>query len=118
MDLFLPGRRTFFAGWLFVSSTLANAQTTNWIWHDNKGEPIKPEEVRFFRKVFHVENLPARAILSVAADDDAMVFLNGKQVARPRDFDKPAYEEVTESLRKGDNVLAIRGHNIIGDQAG
>jgi putative heme-binding domain-containing protein len=112
------GRRTLFAGWLFALSTLANAQSTNWIWHDNKGEPIKPEEVRFFRKVFHVETLPTKAVLSVAADDDAMVFLNGKQVARPRDFDKPAYEDVTESVRKGDNVLAIRGHNTIGDQAG
>src|ERR1043165_4244556 len=118
MNSFALLRQAILSGWLFVLPIFASGQTTNWIWHDNKGEAIQPEEVRFFRKVFHVDNRPDKAVLSVAADDDAMVFLNGKSVARPRDYDKPAYEDVTESVRKGENVLAIRGHNTVGDQAG
>src|SRR5712664_1697748 len=105
MNTFAPFRHPLVFAWLLIVPIVASAQTTNWIWHDNKGEAIKPEEVRFFRKTFHVDSQPVRAVLSVAADDDAMVFFNGKTVAHPRDYDKPAYDDVPESIRKGDNVL-------------
>ncbi len=103
---------------LLVVPLLARAEQPHWIWHDNQGAAIKPDEVRYFRKTFHVDNPPTKALLSVAADDEAMVYLNGKQVAHPRDYQKPAFEDVTAGIRKGENVFAIRGVNLESDQAG
>src|SRR5215471_2669215 len=107
----------FLAGLLFCAFT-ATAETPKWIWHDNKGASIQTNEVRFFRKVFQVEGKPTKATLSVAADDEAVVYLNGKEIARPKDYTKPAREDVTDQIKKGQNVLAIRGQNDAADQAG
>ena len=95
---------------------LARAENPHWIWSDNHGTPIQTNEVRFFRKTFLVSSIPSKAILRVAADDEAIVYLNGKEVAHPKDYAKPATEEVT--VRKGQNVIAIRGQNLASDQAG
>src|SRR5438876_450509 len=95
---------------------VALAENPHWIWSDNHGVPIQTNEVRFFRKTFNVSTMPSKAMLSVAADDEAIVYLNGKGVARPKDYAKPVYEEV--KVKKGQNVIAIRGLNIASDQAG
>src|SRR5882762_3063051 len=97
---------------------LASAENPSWIWHDNHGAPIQPDEVRFFRKTFCLSSLPAKASLSIAVDDEATVYINGSEVARTKDYAKPTYEDVTDLLRKGENVIAVRGQNIAGDVAG
>ena len=99
----------------FVGS--AFAEKPHWIWHDNQGEDIKPNEVRYFRKVFHADKKPQKALLSVAADDRATVFINGKEITQTRDYDKPNYEDITSELRQGENLIAIRAQNNIGNQA-
>ncbi len=101
---------------LFVNSS--QAENPHWIWNDNKGVAIQTNEVRFFRKTFHLPDKPAKALLSAAADDKAVVYVNGKEVAQPKDYSRPAYEDVTDQLKRGQNVIAIRGHNIGGDVAG
>src|SRR5207253_1307056 len=103
---------------LLVVPFLARADQPHWIWHDNQAAAIKPDEVRFFRKTFHVDAPPTKALLSVAADDEAMVYLNGKQVAHHKDYQNPAFEDVTAEIRKGGNVFAIRSVNLESDQAG
>src|SRR5262245_60785456 len=115
--------RTLARSGLFLASLLlyavpATAETPKWIWHDNKGAAIQTNEVRFFRKTFQVESRPTKATLSVAADDEAVVYLNGKEVARPKDYSKPGREDVTDLIKKGQNVLAIRGQNNAADEAG
>src|SRR5438067_2465974 len=60
---------------------LATAENPHWIWHDNKGVAIQTNEVRYFRKTFVLDHKPTKAPLSVAADDEAVVYINGKQVA-------------------------------------
>src|SRR5712671_1623011 len=81
---------------LFVRSGLA--ENPHWIWHDNKGVAIQTNEVRFFRKAFRLSKTPAKALLTVAADDEAVVYINGKEVAQPKDYSKPAYEDVSGQL--------------------
>jgi putative heme-binding domain-containing protein len=109
---------THLLGLSLLCPFLLQAENPHWIWHDNKGAAIKPDEVRYFRKTFNVAGKPGKAQLSVAADDEAIVYLNGKEVAKPKNYDKPSYEDVSSALKKGQNVLAIRAHNISGDQAG
>ena len=101
---------------LFSASNLL-AETPDWIWHNN-GRPIQPDEVRYFRRTFNLDRKPSKAALSVAADDDGIVYINGKEVAHTQGHDKPQYKDVADALRKGDNVIAIRGLNVGGDQAG
>jgi putative heme-binding domain-containing protein len=102
---------------LLLLPALAHAETPRWIWHAD-GRAIQTNEVRYLRKTFRVEGRVSKAQLSVAADDEARVFLNGKEVAHPKGFDKPAYEDVTSSIVRGENVLAIRALNTQSDQAG
>jgi hypothetical protein len=78
---------------------------TQWIWHDNKGQAIKPDEVCFLRKTFRLDQT-GEGSPSISADDEATVYLNGRQVASPTGFDKPAIEDVSSDLRK-ENVIAI-----------
>jgi len=101
---------------LFLVSS-ASAQTPEWIWHDNKGVAPAAREVRFFRKTFSAEPGVRRAVLMAAGDDQAAVFLNGKQVLVSRSWNKAVTGNVLSDLREGENVLAVRGQNGSGDAA-
>ncbi len=94
------------------------AALPEWIWHDNRGAAIQTNEVRFFRKTFNVERKPSTARLSLAADDGAVAYLNGKEVATSAGFDKAAHKDVARDIVVGENVLAIRGKNVASDVAG
>src|SRR6185295_2237577 len=83
-----------------------------------KGASIQPNEVRFFRKTFRAANIPTKATLSLAVDDEATVYINGAEVARPKGFSKPTNEDVTDYINKGENVIAIRAQNTGSDVAG
>src|SRR5882762_8743632 len=101
---------------LFTLSTLA--ENPQWIWHDNHGVAIKPDEARYFRKTFNVSANPTKALLTIAADDECDVYLNGKKVTHQSDFAHPAREDVTKYIKKEQNLIAVRGHNIGSDVAG
>src|SRR6266446_4137182 len=103
---------------LFLLPLAVMAENPHWIWHDNHGSPIQTNEVRFFRKTFFVGSAPSKALLRVAADDEAVVYLNGIEVAHPKDYAIPIYEDVAPRIKKGRNVIAIRGQNLASDQAG
>ena len=90
------------------------AQTPHWIWHPNHGQATTNGEVRFFRDTFEVEGKVAKAIISVAADNHAEVFINGKSVVRVVGFDQATRTNVTEHLQSGVNTLAVRGTNDTG----
>ena len=77
-------RRIFVRGFFFAVLVLPlalQAQTPEWIWHDNKGSAPADNEIRFFRKTFTVDAPVTKAVLTIASDDQAIVYLNGKQVA-------------------------------------
>src|SRR6266481_1973142 len=101
----------FFFNLLLVAVS-ARAENPQWIWHDNHGAAIQADDVRFFRKTFEARGRFNKVLLSAAADDEATIYINGKEVAHPRDFSKPVYEDVTSQVKAGRNVIAIRGHNI------
>ncbi|MBI2927136.1 MAG: c-type cytochrome [Verrucomicrobia bacterium] len=94
---------------LFCDAVLA--QTPEWIWHDNQGALPADNEVRFFRKPFIASGAVSKALLTVACDNHATVFLNGKQVLVNRAWERPSTATVTADLRPGENLLAIRGRN-------
>lgn len=102
LRLFLP---------ILLVATSVSAQSPNWIWHPNEGRTPAENEVRFFRKVFRVEGRVQKAVLSVAADNRAEVFLNGERVLESRSHSQATHTDVTASIKAGENVLAVQGAN-------
>lgn len=87
------------------------APTPEWIWHDNGGAAPGEREVRYFRKAFRVEAPVSKAVLVVACDNAANVFLNGESAANNRSWEQPSRATVTDRIRLGDNLLAVRARN-------
>src|SRR5436190_21959351 len=106
--------RGFFFAVLAMPIAL-QAQTSEWIWHDNKGSAPADNEIRFFRKTFTVGGPVIKAVLTVAGDDQATVYLNGKQVAVSRGWNKATSANVTSGIKNGENLIAARGKNESGD---
>ncbi len=92
-------------------AAVAQAQTPEWIWHPNDGQPPGIGEVRFFRKTFTVRGDVAKAAIAVAADNQATVWVNGQQAGHSDSHERAAYSDVTSRLKSGENVLAIRAVN-------
>lgn len=104
------------AGLMTALSAVA-APVPKWIWHSNGGQTATNNEVRLFRKTFFVEGKVRNALLAVAADNSAEVFLNDAPVVVARGYDKATTADVTAWLRAGENVLAVRGVNSEGPAA-
>ncbi len=100
-----------------VSAGSLSAQSPEWIWHDNHGKPPAGKEVRFFRKTFSLDAAPTKAELSALGDDEAAVFLNGKQALVNKAWNKAVTVDVITPLKAGDNLLAARVENEGGDAA-
>jgi putative heme-binding domain-containing protein len=81
-------------------------QTPEWIWH-----PDTNASTVFFRKNFRTPPLIWNSRLTISADDEAEVLLNGVPVARCSDWQRPARGEVTVRLNQGQNVIAVRASN-------
>jgi len=89
-----------------------------WIWFpENNPRQSAPAGTRFFRRTFE---LPAdrklvRARVLFTADNQFVLFVNGKEVARSdgKEFawQRPQTAEVTQLLHAGKNVLAIAATN-------
>src|SRR5437867_12781828 len=93
-----------------VASAPLHAQTPEWIWFSDNANPRASDQVRYFRKVFEGRQF-TKAILTIAGDDRATAFLNGKQVAENRNWKNPVSVDVTREVKQGQNVLALRGRN-------
>ena len=89
-------------------SLAADAPVPEWIWL-NKDSP--DGEVVLFRKEFTVDGDVKSATLLGSCDNQLRVYLNGDDVAASEAWETPAKETVTRSVKKGRNVLSVRGKN-------
>ncbi|MBI5774780.1 MAG: c-type cytochrome [Verrucomicrobia bacterium] len=103
---------------LFLVAALAafqlDAQTPEWLWF----QKTDGTDVRFFRKSFEVAGKVSKAELAASGDDEMEVFLNGESVLKNKQWRSPARAVVTEKLRAGKNILAIRAANRGSSSAG
>ena len=92
----------------FAFAALASARAQEWIWQGDKpGE----KDVRFFRKEFRLGDAPEKAILTVACDNAATVYLDGKEVGSNDNWNEPSVIDVSKLLKAGQHVLAVRAEN-------
>lgn len=88
-----------------------DAQSQEWIWHNNKGAAHGNNERRFFRKEFTVEGKVQKATLVFTVDNEGTAFINSRSAATAIDWESAATADVTADIKPGANVLGIRGIN-------
>jgi alpha-L-rhamnosidase len=97
-------------GYKDAGSVYQALERARWIWDAPNAQTAAPAGDRFFRATF---TAPAgrkvtRAICVIGADNAADVYLNGEQIAAESRLPLPAAVDITERLRAGDNVIAVR----------
>jgi len=80
-----------------------------------EGNPVEsaPVGTRYFRRQFNITD-PAQiknAMLTVAADDLSIVYINGKEAGRSLRWQTPVAIDASTYLHAGVNTLAIQGTN-------
>ncbi len=90
-----------------------------WIWFD-EGDPIKnaPIGTRFFRNSFEIasDKTIKQARFALLADNQATLFVNGKEAGQVGGWQSVNMIDVTDKLAAGNNTLAIAVANV-GDAA-
>ena len=108
-------------GWMrkglacWVGWTLGNALPTaqaappvpHWIW----GEKASDAELRFFRRAFDLPARPRKALLTVAAADQAVISVNDKAVGQNESFNEPTSVDVSRLLQAGRNEVSFVARN-------
>lgn len=86
----------------------------DWIWFP-EGDPKRdaPVASRYFRRVFVVPapNTVRRARIMLSADDKFTLWVNGKQIGSGAHWPVFVHFDITDALRKGDNLIAIEAVN-------
>lgn len=93
---------------MVLLATVGQAAEPEWIWSSN--EPTA-SEVALFRKVFSINDDVKSALVAATCDDEFVMFINGQQVARHSGWQQAAFAGISERLKKGENVIAVRGKN-------
>lgn len=99
--------------WIAPAPQVQAGPTPSWIWVAPPGEPAPttanaPAGEAFFAHAFDAPHEGA-AMLAVAADNHAAVWLNGEEVARADSWSTPVMREV--SLRAGRNLIVVEARN-------
>jgi len=92
-------------------NALANS---NWIWFP-EGNPLMAAPIgsRFFRRTFTVPSLKiSQAIISIDADNQFQLYVNGHPAGKGDDFIVPGIFQIGKFLRPGRNILAVKATNI------
>jgi hypothetical protein len=100
--------------WASQESPTASFTWGNWIWSpDAESAFLAPPGERFFRKPFEISSGQsiARALLHVAVDDNAEIFLNGMRVGAYIGWNPYREFDVTSLVSTGRNVIAVRAVN-------
>lgn len=85
----------------------------HWIWYP-EGDPKldAPVETRYFRRTFDAGRNIKRAILRIAVDDQAVIWLNEKKLGEVTNWQTPQTFDLQGSLREKGNILAIEARNL------
>lgn len=85
------------------------AATPEWLWTHRGGAAAN--EMALFRKTFTLAGEVKSATLTVAGDDRVTPFVNGTFLFEHQGWEQSQSEAVGPKLKKGDNVVALRGIN-------
>lgn len=95
----------------------ARAQQPEWIWSAEHVQTKVPFSTCHFRKAIHIQ-VPQSGRIEIAADDAYEVFINGRQVASGQSWQRLQSHNISQHLRSGENLIAIKVTNRTGSTAG
>ena len=85
---------------------------SQWIWHATD-DPAKPIGRRFFKKSFSVSGKPKSASITVSADEEFALKVNGETIGKsplkPAAWRSPVSIDLNGKLKEGENLLEIVG---------
>lgn len=104
------------AGWknaVLNAKKLATRPDIKFIWSsDPSHNATQGGTPSYFRKTFQLNAKPKIARLTVLADDDAQVYINGNLVVNDHDrLTKLEFLDVTQFLQAGANLIAVKAHD-------
>lgn len=100
----------------FLLSSL-QAIDAEWIWSQPMNE-AQANEVVHFRKPFTLNEIPSSASIYASCDNILELWINGKKVTESDEWSQPVQLKVKKFLRRGKNIIAVRGKNDGGNMAG
>ena len=89
----------------------AKAGEVTWIWSHAGAAKSDPGGRIFLRKVVNLPEKPTRAVAAVACDNEFVLYVNGRKVAAGDDWQHPTQVDLTPSLVKGPNTIAVEAIN-------
>jgi putative heme-binding domain-containing protein len=102
---------------LFAPASFAANTEAEWIWSpDHKKDAVPLKAVCYFRRTFALR-LPDKATLTIAADDEYVLYINGKRLASGSSVKRLDEFDLSEHLVKGNNILAVQATNKSGSTA-
>jgi len=103
-----PACRLAAAGWKACPTTRAPvADAAHWLW---LGNPNRQTKV-FLRRRFTVDGPIENARLVATCDNSFNIFINGKQVLGGTSWWRLETTDVSKTLRRGENVIAVEAVN-------
>lgn len=93
--------------------TLASLRNCSWIWFPDPNPAAVPPGVRYFRKTLTLppDRKLASAHFVLTADNEFLLYVNGKEAGRASSWKNPADLDLTSLLQPGPNTLAIAATN-------
>jgi hypothetical protein len=86
-----------------------------WLWYPDENATTKSElgDVAF-KRILTLKDTPILVEMKAWADDKATFAFNGSDVYTIGYFDLPKFQNLTDKLQKGDNIITIKGNNLYG----
>jgi hypothetical protein len=82
-----------------------------WLWSRADARQAAPPQTIFMRRIWSLEQPPARAIATFTADNSFELSINGKSLAKSDNWVSPVQVDVTRMLAAGKNIVAVTAVN-------
>lgn len=93
---------------VLVQEPAVRGPSAQWIW----GPPVPETATRRFQRAFEFAGDPAEAVLYVAVDDAATIYLNGDELGKGEGWRAATvFDDLSASLEIGPNVLSVEARS-------
>lgn len=120
-DFYVEGNTNAVATWVHDAWADALSPMATWIWGDVEVEDPSEDETQTFTKTFYLDQVPSSAVLELAADNGALVKVNGNTVLdhlstlddSDQNYNDPVDSiDITSEVQAGENIIEVTVTNL------